>query len=329
MQTESKPTVFIADREVYLRPEQIDELRDRAHVIEPPPEWDEASLCAAADGADIIVHSFFPAISAAVMEAAGNLKATVKYGVGLDNVDMEAAARLGVMVVNCPDYGTETVADHAFALMIGLARKLIPIDRATRRTGWAWPAEEFVGVDLFGKTVGLVGFGRIGQAMGRRAAGFGMQRIACDPYVDGSVFDDAGVWRVGLEEVLERSDFVSIHCVLTDETRGLIGEAELERMKETAYLVDVSRGAVIDEAALLNALETGRIAGAGLDVFADEPLGPDCPLFALDNVIVTSHLAWYTREADKRLADECMDRIGELLDGKRPRNLRNAAALGL
>ena len=320
--------ILRTDTEVRLNQRQLAELAELAHVV-TPATWDEAALADAAAGAELIVTSFFPAISARAIEASDRLKAIVKYGVGVDNIDVEAATAKGVMVVNCPEYGSDTVADHAFALLMCLARKLVVIDRATRDGGWVWPAPDVAGVDLAGKTLGLVGFGQNGRAMARRAAGFGMELIARDPYVAPEATAEYGVTLVGLDALLARADFVSIHCVLTPETRGLIGEAELRAMKPNAYLVDVSRGAIIDEAALVRALEEGWIAGAGMDVFPVEPLPADYPLLKMENVILTSHLAWYTIEADERLAAECMARVLELLDGKTPRNLKNAAALGL
>ncbi len=320
--------ILRTDTEVRLNDDQLAALAEVGQII-TPEAWDETALTAAAKDADYILTSFFPTISAAVMDAAPNLKAIVKYGVGVDNIDIPAATARGVMVVNCPEYGSNTVADHAFALIMALARKIIPIDRATRETGWVWPSPEFRGVDLGGKTLGLIGLGAIGRAMARRAAGFGMTLIASDPYVTSDTAAEYGVTLVDLPELLARADFVSIHCILTPETRGLIGEAELRAMKQSAYLVDVSRGAIIDDGALLSALREDWIAGAGMDVFQVEPLPVGFPLFDLDNVIVTSHLAWYTEEADARLAAECMARTEELLAGETPRNLKNREALGL
>jgi D-3-phosphoglycerate dehydrogenase len=323
-----RPKTLRTDLEVRLSDDDMARLSARADVV-TPETWDEDSLVAAAPGAEIIVHSFFPAISAPLIEASSELKAIVKYGVGVDNIDIPAATRRGVMVVNCPEYGSDTVADHAFALLISLARKIIQIDRATKETGWVWPSLEFIGTDLGGKTLGLVGCGRIGRAMARRAAGFGMDLIYYDPYVAEETVADLGVRAVDFEALLATSDFISIHCILTPETRGLFDAQAFGRMKESTYLIDVSRGAIIDEDALVDALTHGSIAGAGIDVFPVEPLPPGYSLLALDNVILTSHLAWCTTEAEKRLADECMDRLLEVLDGKRPRNIKNAADLGL
>ena len=328
MSSAARPKILRTDTEVRLGEARLAHLARLAEVV-TPETWDEDTLARAAVGAEVIVHSFFPTISARLIEASDNLKAIVKYGVGVDNIDIEAASRRRVMVVNCPDYGAGTVADHAFALLICLARRIIPIDRATRESAWVWPSPEVVGIDLAGKTLGLVGFGNIGRALARRAAGFDMERVYYDPYVPAETGAEYDVRAVGFDELLASSDFVSIHCVLTAETRRLFGAAELRAMKEDAYLIDVSRGAIIDEESLVRALGEGWIAGAGLDVFPEEPLRPDHALLAMDNVILTSHLAWYTKEADARLAEECMARLLEILGGERPKNIKNAAALGL
>ncbi len=328
MNAAAKPRILRTDTEVRIGDRDLAYLGTLADVV-TAAAWDERTLARQAKDAELIVTSFFPTISARVIAAAPKLKAIVKYGVGVDNIDLDAATRRRVMVVNCPEYGAETVADHAFALLLALARKIVRIDRATKETAWVWPAPEYCGVDLAGKTLGLVGFGSIGRAMSRRAAGFGLEQIAYDPYVEPDSVAAHPVRLVAFDELLGRSDFISIHCILTPETRGLIGEAELKKMKDQAYLVDVSRGAIIDEAALVRALAGGWIAGAGMDVFAQEPLAPDYPLLKMDNVILTSHLAWYTKEADERLAKECVARVLELLRGETPRNVRNARELGL
>ncbi|MEE9209454.1 MAG: hydroxyacid dehydrogenase, partial [Kiloniellales bacterium] len=316
------------DTEVRIGDEDLARLATIAEVV-TAETWDEETLAREAADAELIVTSFFPTISARVIEAASRLKAIVKYGVGVDNIDLEAASRRGVMVVNCPEYGSDTVADHAFALLLCLARRIVRIDAAMKAQAWVWPAPEYCGVDVAGKTLGLVGFGNIGRAMSRRGAGFGMEQLAYDPYVAPESVATYAVRLVGLDELLGRSDFVSIHCILTPETRGLVGEAELRAMKDTAYLVDVSRGAIIDEPALVRALRQGWIAGAAMDVFQQEPVTAGYPLLKLDNVILTSHLAWYTKEADERLAKECVARLLELLHGKTPKNLKNAKALGM
>ena len=323
-----KPIILRTDTEVRFTEADFARLGAVADMVTPPDYEEETLIRTAAEcDPDIISTSLFAPVTARVIAAAPRLRAIVKYGVGVDNIDVAEATRRGVMVVNCPEYGSETVADHAFAMMIGLARRIVPIDRAMRERAWMWPELDFIGVDLFAKTMGIVGLGRIGRAMARRTAGFGMRRLACDPYVEAGTFAECGCERTGLTGLLEQSDFVSIHCVLTPETRGMIDGAALARMKEAAFIVNVSRGAIIEKDALAAALAEGGIAGAGLDVFPEEPVLSDNPLLALDNVILTPHLAWYTAEADTRLSTESADRTLEIFDGKTPRNLVNAEAL--
>jgi D-3-phosphoglycerate dehydrogenase len=249
----------------------------------------------------------------------------VKYGVGVDNIDLQAARERGIPVANCPDYGSGTVADHAFALMIALARRLPPLDTQFRHHGWYWPETQWCGVDLEGKTLGIIGLGRIGRKMARRAAGFDMRLIVNDPYVDPADAEREGhrARFVELDELLATSDFVSVHCVLTPETRQLLGERELRLMKPSAYLIDVSRGAIIDESALVRGLQEGWLAGAGLDVFQSEPLARDHPLLSMPNVVVTPHLAWFTHEAAARQSRQAADAVLDLIAGRRPRSVVN------
>ena len=320
-----KPKILRTDAELFIIEQYLDELRAIADVA-TTGRTDEDGLAADASDATLIL-TCYTNITAKVIESAPKLKGIVKYGVGTDSIDIAAATRQGVMVVNCPDYGSDTVADHAFALLIALARKIPVLDRAMRLDGWVWPAPQYFGADLAGKIIGIVGFGRIGRAMARRAQGFGMTRLVSDPYVRPEAVADLGVRFVGLDELLARSDFVSLHCVLTPETRGLIGEAAFERMKPTAFLIDVSRGAIVDEAALVRALDQGRIAGAAFDVFAHEPLAPGYPLLGRDNVILTPHLAWYTEEAFQRVERDTLAGVLDILAGRRPKNLKNVDVL--
>ncbi len=316
-----KPKILRTDAELSIIEQYLDELSAIADVA-TTERTDEDGLAEAARDATLIL-TCYTAITAKVIESARRLKGIVKYGVGTDSIDIAAATRRGVMVANCPDYGSETVADHAFALLIALARKIPVLDRAMRQNAWIWPAAQYFGVDLAGKTIGLVGFGRIGRAMARRAQGFGMTRLVSDPYVGPETVTEFGVRFVALDKLLAESDFVSLHCVLTPETRGLIGEAALAKMKPTAFLIDVSRGAIVDERALVRALDAGRIAGAAFDVFAHEPLDAGYPLHGRDNVILTPHLAWYTEEAFQRCERDTLAAVRDILAGKRPRNLKN------
>jgi len=297
-------------------------LRAAGHALTLLPDGvSETELIAAVREADLLVMCYTP-ITARVIESAPRLKGIVKYGVGIDAIDIEAAKARGIPVVNVPEYAEETVAEGAMALMIALAKRLKPIQRAMDTEGWAWPEARWMGLDLSGKTLGLVGLGRIGRSVARMAgAGFRMRVLGFDPHADASRFARAGVERRSdLRALLAESDFVSMHTVLNDETRGIIGAGELATMKPTAFLVNVSRGALVDESALLAALQKRRIGGAGLDVFSREPLmkegHPLSALYAMDNVIVFPHLTFYTREAMLRLEDETLERCLEVLAGQ-------------
>ena len=318
-----KPIILRTDAELDIAEQYMEALLKGADVITTDCT-DEAGLIEAARDATLIL-TCYTAITGPVIEAATNLKGIVKYGVGTDAIDLECATRNGVMVANCPAYGSDTVADHAFALLMALTRRIVEIDSLMKRDGWAWPTPGLLGLDLAGKTMGLIGLGRIGTAMARRCQGFGMNLLSCDPYVNAP--DDLNVRMTSLDELLEQSDFVSIHSVLTPETLGMIGTRELARMKPDAILINVSRGAIVDEAALVTALDKGAIGGAGLDVFVDEPLSPEYGLARRDNVILSPHLAWYTKEAFERVERQTLESILDILDGNVPRNLKNTAVI--
>ena len=216
----------------------------------------ETLLRCAAD-ADYFFTCYAP-ISAGVIDAAPRLRGIVKYGVGTDSIDLGAASRRGIPVVHCPDYGTESVAEHAFALMMAVARKMSHVDRDLRRQTWLWPHDDYIGTELRGKTLGLIGFGRIGKVMARQATGFAMNTLAYDPYVKRNSDACALVEFAPLDEVVRASDILSLHCVLTAETRKIINANRLAMMKRHAILVNVSRGALIDQDALGDAFELGR-----------------------------------------------------------------------
>jgi D-3-phosphoglycerate dehydrogenase len=290
-------------------------------LVTLPDGIPEAELCAAVADADLILMCYTP-VTSRVIAAATNLKGIVKYGVGIDAIDIPAARLRGIPVVNVPEYAEETVAEGAFALMIALAKRLPAISGAIAREGWVWPQARWLGQDISGKTVGLVGFGKIGRSMARMAGlGFNARVCAFDPNVDAATMQAAGVDKSDdLRAMLAASDFVSIHCVLNDATRYLIGAAELAAMKPSAVLINVSRGAIVDEAALLEAIVAGGIAGAGLDVYSIEPLQKlghlMSPLFGRDNVILFPHLTFFTHEAMQRLEDDTLARCFEILDSR-------------
>jgi D-3-phosphoglycerate dehydrogenase len=286
-----------------------------AEVLLLPDGTPEDELVRAVADADLLLMCY-ARITRRVIEAAPKLRAIVKYGVGIDAIDIDAARERGVPVVNVPGYAEETVAEGAFALLLALARRFKPIQHAMDTQGWAWPEPRWMASDLAGRTLGLVGVGRIGRSMARMAQAFRMQVLGFDPHVA-----EMPVERChDLGAMLERCDAVSLHCVLNDQTRHLIGARELARMKPGAWLVNVSRGELVDEAALLAALRSGRLGGAALDVYVREPLAreghPLSPLYAMDNVIVWPHLTFHTAEAMRRLEDETIARCEEALAGR-------------
>ena len=263
--------------------------------------------------ADVLLMCYAK-ITRSMLQGATRLKAIVKYGVGIDAIDIDAARERGIAVVNVPAYAEETVAEGAFSLLMGLFKRFKPLQHAMQTQGWAWPESRWLAQDLAGKTLGLVGCGRIGRSMARMAGAFRMQVLAYDPHVPQSHWP-AGVQRCdSLAQMLPQCDAVSLHCVLNAQTRSLIGERELALMKTSAFFVNVSRGELVDEAALVAALQGGLIAGAALDVFGQEPLAlqghPMSALFGMDNVLLWPHLTFYTREAMQRLEDETLQQIG-------------------
>lgn len=288
-------------------------------VVLLPDGADEDQVRREVADADLLLMCY-ARITRRVIEGATRLRAIVKYGVGIDAIDIDAARERGIPVVNVPAYAEETVAEGAFALLMGLFKRFKPILGAMERSGWIWPERPWLAHDLAGKTLGIVGLGRIGRSMARMAGAFRMRVLAADPYLPASSWPE-GVQRCGsLEEMLPACDAVSIHCVLNAETRHLVGAAELAWMKPSAVLVNVSRGEIVDEAALLEALHSGRLAGAALDVYGREPLShvghPLSALFAMDQVLLWPHLTFYTHEAMQRLEADTLDRCGEALRGE-------------
>jgi D-3-phosphoglycerate dehydrogenase len=264
----------------------------------------------------------------ALFERLPNLKVVVRGGVGVDNLDVDAATDCGIICCNIVDYGYNEVANHAFALLLALNRKLFQLDRGVREGVRKPPAITMPHTGrVAGETLGLLSFGNIAQAVARRAQGFDMRVIAFDPYVDSEKAAAKGVELVELDDLLVQSDYISIHTPLTKQTRGLIGERELSLMKPSAYIVLTSRGGLIDEAALADALRDNRIAGAGIDVWEVEPVDPEHPLLKLDNVIATSHAAWYSEVSTVVLRQRFAEAAADVLHGIMPRSVVNPSVL--
>jgi glyoxylate reductase len=257
-------------------------------------------------------------VDAELIAAAPRLRAISNFAVGVDNVDLDAATERGIPVGNTPGVLTDTTADLAVALMLGISRHLAEGDGYVRRGEWrTWETGLFLGHDLHGATVGIVGYGRIGQAVARRLEGF-----------DCEILHTSRAGGVPLEELLERSDFVSLHLPLTPDTRGLIGDEALARMKPTAYLVNTARGPIVDTEALARALHADRIAGAALDVTDPEPLPGDHPLLGAPNLLVLPHLGSATHATRERMADMAVDNLLAGLAGERMPHCANAAVYG-
>jgi D-3-phosphoglycerate dehydrogenase len=261
-------------------------------------------------------------ISAEVIAAAPRLRVIARYGVGVDRVDLAAATRAGIVVTNTPGANSAAVAELAIGLMLALGRSLCPADRATRRGEWP----RYAGVGLRGKTVGLVGLGAIGREVAARLHAFGCRVVAADPYLRPEAAHAIGVRLVGLDELLAGADFVSLHSAATPATAGMVDAGFLGKMKAGAYLVNTARGELIDEAALGQAIEGGRLAGAALDCFRKEPPPADHPLLGLPQVIATPHMGAHTDEAVNTMGRVSLECCLAVLSGERPAHVVNPEA---
>lgn len=277
-----------------------------------------ADVVEQARGADAIINQYAP-IDETALDGLERCRVVVRYGVGVDTVDVPAASRRGIWVANVPDYGTEEVSDHALALLLGLLRGTARLDRAVRRGEWEYSVVRPLR-RLRDLTVGVIGCGRIGSAFARKVGCLGVGVLVHDPAGVPDTLVRDGARPVGLDELLESSDAVSLHLPLNEGTRHLIGDEELRRMKPGAYLVNTARGGLVDAAALLRALVEGEIAGAGLDVLEVEPPGKGDALVSHDRVIVTPHAAWYSEESYEALKSEAAREVVRVLSGERPRS---------
>lgn len=261
-----------------------------------------------------------------VIEALEGLRVVTRFGAGLDNVDIEAATRAGVQVTYVPGASVEEVSDHTIAMIFSLSRGLPALDAAVRRGEWAIPADLPPLRRMRGQTLGIVGVGRIGAVVARKAQALGLEVVAFDPYASAASLAELGVESLPLDDLLARADHVSVHTPLTPETHHLIGARELALMKPTATLVNVARGGVVDQAALAEALAAGRLRGAGVDVQEQEPPPADEPLLGLPNVILTPHAAHFSQESMDDLRRAAIEDVAAVLDGRAPRFPANEVA---
>lgn len=313
--------------------EVVGEITDLDIDLQGRPSTSEDELIRAGADADALCVSTREAVTRRVLENLPRTKVISRYGVGLDNVDLDAAAECGIVVTHYPGYCTSEVADHALAMILALNRRIVEQDRSLRDGAWVQhgPATRTI---LRGPipplrelTLGIVGFGRIGQSVAERARPFGLELLVADPYQEPAVIEAHGAEAVSLEELLERSDIVTLHCPLTPETRGLIDAAALARMKPSAVLVNTARGPIIDLPALSAALEAGKLAGAALDVTYPEPLPADAAFYRMPNVILTPHSAYYSERSVELVRRETLLEAVQVLRGKRPRTVANPAVL--
>jgi D-3-phosphoglycerate dehydrogenase len=321
-----KPKVFVSSRSFgRYDPDPLKRLQEVAEVeLNPhgrPPTREE--LMTALAEADGLLAGHGP-VDSGILDSAPRLKIVARHGVGIDRIDLPEATRRRVIVTTTPGANSRAVAEYVFALALGLFRRT-PAACASMQAG-RWEPRDFMGRTLYKKTLGIVGMGAIGRLVASLARGFEMEVIAHDPFVDEA--GDSGVELTTLDVLLQKADVVTLHCALTDDTRGLIGAQALSKMKSAAVLINTSRAGVTDSAALRRALEEGKIAGAALDVFDSEPPPEDDPLVKAPNVLATPHIAAYAEEAVSEMDRMCADDLIAFFSGKKPKHALNPEVMG-
>jgi glyoxylate reductase len=288
----------------------------------PPPK---NTIVEKAKNVDALASLLSDKIDAEVFNAAPKLKIVSQLAVGFDNIDIAEATKRGIYVTNTPEVLTDTTADFAWALLTAVARRVVEADKYVRTGQWkvSWHPAMLTGRDVYGTTIGIVGAGRIGYAVAKRATGFGMKILFYDVIPRPEMEKDFGAKKVNLDTLFKESDFVSIHVPLMKETHHLVNAEKLKLMKKTAYLINNSRGPVVDEKALYDALKNGQIAGAGLDVFEQEPTLLDNPLLKLDNIVVAPHISSASLETRSKMSEMVADNLVAFFEGKKPPNLVN------
>jgi glyoxylate reductase len=320
----SKPKVYVT-RELPERGIKIIRTRFDVEVwpeYAPPPK---KVIIEKARSVDALATLLSDKIDAEVFDAAPKLKIVSQLAVGFDNIDVKEATKRGIYVTNTPEVLTDTTADFAWALLMAVARRVVEADRYVRDRQWkvGWHPNMMTGRDVYGATIGVVGAGRIGFAVAKRAKGFNMRILFHDAIPRPEMEKELGAKSVDLDTLLKESDFVSIHVPLLKETHHLMNEQRLKLMKKTAYLINNSRGPVVDEKALFKALKGGWIAGAGLDVFEQEPTSVDNPLLKLANVVVAPHISSASLETRSQMAEMVAENLVAFFEGRKPPNLIN------
>lgn len=286
-----------------------------AEVIQAKSNSEE-DIIEAAENADAILVTYAK-LNENILRSLKKCKAIGRFGIGVDNIDLEVAAELGISVNYVPDYCLDEVSDQAMAMIISMARKIPQSNKLVQSGRWEMPAVVPI-YRLRGKVVGLIGFGNIPRLMAPKAQAFGFDVIACDPYAPTDIFEKYGVKSVSMDELYEQSDFISVHAPLLPQTKGLVDIEAFRKMKKTAIIVNTARGPLINETDLIQALDDNEIGGAGLDVVETEPLPADSPLIGRDNVILAPHTAFYSVEALEELQTKAASDVAKVLIGEEP-----------
>ncbi len=302
----------------------LDQLREAGHVVETAYDVEDDALLSAVTDANALIVRSGTEITAEVFDAASDLVIVGRAGIGVDNIDIDAATEYGVIVANAPEGNVRAAAEHTVAMTFAAARS-IP-QAHTRLKAGDWAKGDYLGTELNGATLGIVGFGRVGQEVAKKLDSLGMDLVAYDPYISAERAANLGAELVELDECLARADVLTLHTPLTPETENLISTEELDKLGE-GYLVNCARGGVVDERALATAVEDGTLAGAAIDVFANEPLSPDSPLLTVDNVVVTPHLGASTHAAQENVATDIAAQVLAAFRGEPVMNALNAPSM--
>ncbi|MBS3969407.1 MAG: hydroxyacid dehydrogenase [Clostridia bacterium] len=304
-----------------IHQEGINLLKKEVDVIIGSSTASEAIIREAAGCQGIIIRS--AKITGEIIKSLPKLKVIAKHGIGVDNIDLNTASEIGVMVVNAPEANIHSVAEHALGMILAVTKNFVQLDQETRKGNFHL-RNKIIGTEIMGKTVGLVGMGKIGLLLAQKLGGLGVKLIGYDPYANPDTVRKHEIALVEtLDELLANSDIITIHTPLTDTTKGMISEEQFNKMKNNAYLINVSRGSIVDEQALYQALKTGQIRGAALDVFEEEPPAKDNPLFTLDNILVSPHNAALTEDALIAMAVHAAQGVLDYINGKRPKYVVN------
>lgn len=315
------PKVLVADK---LSSEGVDILK-RSAEVDVKTGLPKEDLIACIGDYDALVVRSATKVTADVLAAAKNLKIIGRAGVGVDNIDVPAATQRGIVVVNSPEGNTIAAAELAMALLLALSRNIATADASMKRG--EWERSKYLGVEVYNKTLGIIGLGKIGREVAKRAQSFGMPTIGYDPFLAEDVAGKVGVKLVELDQLLRESDYISLHLPKNKETEGLINTSQFAKMKDGVRIINVARGGIIDEAALAEALKSGKVAGAAVDVYSSEPPAADNPLLCAVNIVTTPHLGASTEEAQRKVAVDVAEQIGDYFNGKPARAAVNMPAI--